>query len=124
MGHVVNPLGVIESADFMVRTYDSSNNLIAENTAAFKLTTTANTLTSVTASRDSSKRTVAITSDYTVSFTLATKLVQTGKVRIVLPKDQVIVLTSGTPTTCSDGTNAIACGTPTEDSTTYTYELT
>lgn len=120
LGPFINPLGAITTSTWQLKVYDSSNNLVMEKTDSITYTTTTNAITVDSAERISDNATVAVTTNYTITFTTATRMLSDSTIQLNFPIDQV---KKDAGTTCFT-TTEFACTLTDINSTHFQTEIT
>ena len=121
VGTFRNPLGALTQSTWRLEVYDSSSNLIMNQTSGITSTSTANSLTSVSGTRLSSATTVAIASNYTLTFTTATRMLTNSTIKFIFPIDQVKYNSS---TSCLGNGTSISCSFTDTNATHFQTEVT
>ena len=120
VGTFRNPLGALTQSSWRLEVYDSSSNLIMNQTSGITSTSTANSLTSVSGSRLSNATTVAIGSNYTLTFTTATRMLSNSTVKFFFPINQVRYSSS---TSCLGNGTSVSCSFTDTNSTYFETEV-
>ncbi|CAG9331567.1 unnamed protein product [Blepharisma stoltei] len=117
----VNPPNTKTTDYFQISTYRSTGELICQNTQFSTYTATVNAITVSTSSRGSNL--VGEPCIYTLTFKTSTQIPSGGKIKIVLPMDQVV---ENTGIVCYPLVNSVKSSTNqcTKSSTSSTYVLT
>lgn len=106
IGTFRNPLGAITTSTWKFQVFDSSSNLIMEQTTGIQYTTTISTITVSSSVRPSGTTQVALVADYNLNFTVSTRLLSDSTIQLIFPIDQVKYNSS---TSCFSGTTNLGC---------------
>ena len=106
IGTFRNPLGAMTTSSWKLEVLDSSNNLIMQQATGIAYTTTVLGITVGSATRPSGTTQVGLQANYTLSFTLTSRLLSDSTITLIFPVDQVKYNSS---TGCFNGSNNLSC---------------
>ena len=121
VGTFRNPLAAIPTSTWKLVVYDSSNNIIMQQTTGITYTTTVNAITVNTSTRPSATTTVGLRADYQLTFVPSTRMLSDSIIRIIFPVDQVKY--DGT-TKCFNGSTNLGCTITNVDADNFKVEIT
>lgn len=121
VGTFQNPLGAITSSSWKLIVYDSSNNIIMQALTGITATSKVNAITVTSSTRPSTATTVGIRADYTIVFTVATRMLSSSKIKLVFPKEQVLY---DAATGCYNGATSLSCTLADVDTSKFSTEIT
>mmetsp|Transcript_27139 Transcript_27139/g.31311 ORF Transcript_27139/g.31311 Transcript_27139/m.31311 type:complete len:290 (+) Transcript_27139:280-1149(+) len=121
VGTFQNPLGALTTSSWSLRVYDSGNNIIMQTTSGITATTTVNSISVTSSTRNSDTKTVGIRSEYYITFTTSTRMLSGSTIMFKFPKDQILY---DSTTTCYNGATNLACTFTNVDSNYFQTEIT
>ncbi|CAI2359515.1 unnamed protein product [Moneuplotes crassus] len=121
VGTFKNPLGALTTSSWKLEVFDSSNNIIMRQETGIAYTTTVQAITVGSASRLSAYTTVAIQANYSLSFTIKTRLLSDSTITLIFPIDQVKY---NFATKCFNGGTDLSCTLSDTNSTHFQTTIT
>ena len=121
IGQFKNPLGAITQSSWRMEVYDTTNAIILQQNSDIIETSTMSSITSNSAVRDSDATTVAISSNYTLTFTPSSRMLSSSKIKLFFPYDQVKYNNS---TSCFSGNASLPCVLTETNRTHFQTEIT
>lgn len=121
IGTFKNPLGAMTQSSWQIQVFDSNGDKIMEQLTGIVATSVVDDITVSVSTRPSGSTTVALRTDYTLTFTPSSRLLSDSTILFYLPFDQITF--DGT-TSCLNGASSLSCTFTNTNSTHFETEIT